>query len=176
MALTTSEENVLVDLFGKAEWPLSAPVFHALLGKTISVPLELCIVDQDGLNILLFGRVDHEFNAILGPGTVLRDTDNDPSLGNPINRLLGGELVHYQITYPKNIGWVHVPRGTGQFENRTRHEISLVFLSRLTSVLGEGGKGVLYPLDTLPDRLIGYHRVMIDKVIQYLRDSKPILG
>lgn len=174
MALTKKEIATLVRLLKKMKWPLPSEVFHALMGKTVSVPLELCIFDEQD-HILLFERLDREFNAVLGPGTVLRDNDNDPNLDRAIKRLLAGELRGYRMTYPKNIGWVHVPRGKGHKKNATRHEISLVFFSRL--VAGPiHGKAGLYPLDALPKRIIGYHRVMIKKVAQYLKDGKPILG
>ena len=174
MALNQQEAQLLAELLGKAEWPLPKAVFHALLGMSISVPLELCILDGQN-RILLFERDDHEFNAILGLGTVLRDTDNDAFLKTAIDRLLATELLGYAITWPQNIGVVHVPRGNGPGQNRTRHEISLVYLARLNPGYTQNGKGVFYSLDALPDRLIDYHRVMIDRVARYLREGKPLL-
>lgn len=174
MALNEREAQLLAELLGRAEWPLPRAVFHALLGMTISVPLELCILDSQD-RILLFERKDHEFDAMLDLGTVLRDSDNDGPLAGPIARLLKDELEGYEITYPKNIGWVHVPRGSEPWQNSTRHEVSLIFLSRLISRPGDC-KGTAYLLDALPDTIIGHHRVMIRKLAQYLRDGKPILG
>lgn len=190
MALTPHETVHLMALMGRASpeqlaeltarlmsrltWPLPKSVFHAWTGMSISVPLELCILD-DRDSILLFERDDHEFHAILGLGTVLRDTDNSSALEEPIKRLLEGELSGYRITYPQHIGVVHVPRGSGPEENATRHEISLVFIARLFTGYENKGKGILYPLDALPSRLIGYHGVMIRKVAQYLKDGKPLL-
>lgn len=172
MTLTQQETQTLIELLGKLEWPLQKEVFHALMAKVVSVPIELCVLD--GANrILTFYRKDHEYNCHHTPGTVLR---NDENVSQAIKRLIESELVGYEITDPKNIGWVEVQRGNHYGGDPNRHEISLVFLAYLIKGEYSGGKGVFSPLDALPEDILSSHRVMSGRVKQYLEDDKPILG
>jgi len=171
MPLTQKEERKLVELLEKLEWPVPKEVFHALTRKTVTVPLELCVLDDQN-RLLTFYRKDEEYDVHHTPGTVLRDNENIPEA---LERLISSELVGYNITKPENIGWVYVPRGNEYGQDPNRHEISLVFMARLISKGGEAD-GVFSSLDALPENILSAHHLMAKKLQQYLIDSKSILG
>lgn len=154
--------KLLVTLLRELKWPLDPKVFGTLLNKTVSVPIELAVLnDRD--EVLMFYRKDDEYDGNHIPGSVLRDTD---TVGGVLTRLRNGEVVGGNVTEPIFIGWAEIPKGTGPGENPTRHEISLVFLCRL---VGEyKGSGKFYPLDQLPENTLSHHRVLVSNVIECL--------
>ena len=170
MALSHSETKELVKLIEKLEWPLPKPIFHALLGKIVSVAIELCILD-DKQNILTFYRNDHEFVGHHTPGTVIRDSDK--SIEEALDRLIRTELKDYKISGPENIGWVHVSKGIGRGKNPTRHEVSLIYLAHVASGCGEG---VFSPITRPPKDILSHQKVMLEKVSGYLKERIPLAG
>lgn len=171
MALTDKETKKLVELLEKLQWPVPKEVFHVLTRKTITVPLELCVLDDQN-RLLTFYRKDEEYDVHHTPGTVLRDNE---SVSEALKRLIASELVDYNITGPENIGWVYVSRGNDYGQDPNRHEVSLVFMARLAGK-ESGGSGIFSPLDALPENILFAHHLMAKKLQQYLIDSKPILG
>ena len=57
MALTKEESVELARLLRKAEWPLDTEVFRALVGKTVTTPIELEVRDGEE-GVLSFYRKD----------------------------------------------------------------------------------------------------------------------
>lgn len=171
MALTEKETKTLVELLEKLEWPVPKEVFHTLTRKTVTVPIELCVLDDQNC-LLTFYRKDEEYDVHHTPGTVLRDNE---SVSEALERLIASELTDYKITEAQNIGWVYVPRGSDYGQDPNRHEISLVFMARLANK-ESGESGVFSPLDALPENILSAHHLMAKKLQQYLVDGKPILG
>lgn len=159
MALTQSEVEQLAGLLGKIEWPMPKEVFYALLRCTVSVPIELAVIDDKGY-VLMFYRKDEEYDGYHMPGTVLRDNED---VSNALRRLLASELVGANISAPQNIGWIEIPRGSGHGENPTRHEISLIFLARLHGEY-QGKGGEFFPIHKLPKNTLPHHVTLIQQV------------
>lgn len=141
-------------------------VFHALVSKLITVPIELCILDSEN-RAFTFYRKDLEYDGHHIPGTVLRDNE---TVQEALNRLIQSEVVDMEISQPENIGWCEIRRGAGYGENPTRHEISLIFLARLKNAY-HGNVGVFSPLDELPDNIIPHHRILLDEVKVHLKNK-----
>lgn len=164
--LTAEETDQLVSLLKKLTWPLDSRVFGALLNKTVSVPIELAVLN-DKNEVLMFYRKDDEYDGNHMPGSVLRDTD---TIEDVLERLRKGEVVGGNVTSPICIGLAEISKGSGSGQNPTRHEISLIYLCRL---VGEyRGSGKFYPLEKLPEDTLSHHRVLVGRVKRYL--SRPI--
>lgn len=171
MALNEQEAQCLVDMSKKIEWPLLKEVFHALVSVVVTVPLELCVLDSQ-MRALMFYRKDSEYNGYHLPGTVLR---NDDTILKALSRLIQNELAGYKITQPENIGWIEVLMGDREGQDPGRHQISLIFIARLDeSALVKSG--VFFHLDALPSDILTHHRMILEKVKEYLTDGKPLLG
>lgn len=171
MALTERQTVLLVELLGKLEWPLDPQVFGALMPKVVSVPIELCVLDDKG-RVLTFYRKDSGYDGHHMPGTVLRNNETVPQA---LKRLVQSELVGGEVTDPKNIGWVEIQKGDGPGQNPARHETSLLFLCRIRGRY-RGKGGVFSPLNRLPENTLSHHRVLAAKFRKHLRTGKPILG
>ena len=169
MALTEDETKELVRLLEKLEWPLDPHVFHALVGKVVTVPQELSVINEEN-RILTFYRKDGEYDGHHQPGTVLR---NNETVQQALERLKGGELAGAEIEPPKNIGWVEIPQGNGFGENPTRHEVSLLWLARIKEY---SGPGTFSPLNQLPNNTLPHHKLIALKVQEHLRTRRLILG
>ena len=171
MKLTEQEVRMLVGLLEKLEWPTPKEVFYMIMRRFISIPIELCVLDGND-RVLMFYRKDEEYDGYHMPGTVLRDDETVPQA---IKRLIQNELVGSEVTDPKNIGWVEIPRGNGYGNNPTRHEISILFIAHLQGADGGSG-GVVFTFDALPENTLPHHRVLAEKFRLYLENGKPILG
>ena len=170
MALTEPETLELVHLLEKIEWPVNKQIFHALMTKIISVPMELAVID-DKNRIFTSYRQDTEYDGHHLPGTVLRDNETVPGA---ICRLLKSELADAKIESIKNIGWIEICRGNDFGKNPTRHEVSLLWLARIKNYIGKSG--VFSPFDQLPKNILSHHRLIAEKVQEYLQTGIPILG
>ncbi|MDB5190410.1 MAG: hypothetical protein JWN49_736 [Parcubacteria group bacterium] len=148
--LTDKETETLTALLKKVEWPLAPSVFHALMEKTVSVPVELAVFDQKG-RILLIHRDDHEFTGWHLPGTVLRDTDD---VGIALKRLITHELAGVAVTAPVNLGWFEAKRDL----TPTRHGVSLLHGCQLESVYT--GPGTFFERYNLPTDVLAHHKLM----------------
>jgi ADP-ribose pyrophosphatase YjhB (NUDIX family) len=161
MSLTIEEAETLVKLLGKMEWPLPPKVFSAIIGKIVSIPIELVVLDSAN-RVLMTYREDREYKGWHLPGTVLREPE---TVLGALERLKTGELRGTEISTPVNIGWVEIPKGDGRGENPTRHEISLVFVARLASKYC--GQGKFFDIDNLPQAL-SHHYTLLDMVAAHL--------
>lgn len=160
--LTTSETDLLVTLLQKVTWPLNPRVFRALVNIMVSVPIELAVLNEQN-EILMFYRKDKEYDGNHIPGSVLRDNEN---VSDVLERLRTSEVVGGKISNPVNIGHVEISKGSGSGQNPTRHEISLIYVARLTGPYN--GSGRFYPLDQLPENTLSHHRILIGKVRSWL--------
>lgn len=171
VGLTEGEDRELARLLKKAGWPLSKEVFGALVGKTVTVPIELCVMNEDD-KVLTFYRKDEEYAGHHMPGTVLRDNE---SVGAALHRLIESEVVGGEISTLQNVGWTEIPKGFEPWQNPTRHEISLLWLARLHGEY-RGKSGVFSSLNNLPGDTLPHHQVLAEKFRRFLVTGKPILG
>ncbi|MDP3996374.1 MAG: NUDIX domain-containing protein [bacterium] len=156
--LTKGEEAELAKLIEKMEWPLPHDVFHALVKKIITVPVELAVFDKGMGRILLHYREDEEFKGWHMPGTVVRDNED---VKGAIQRLLTDELEledNSSVTWPENHGWLEVKRKIG-----VRHLISLLFSCRM--VKDYGGPGDFFEVNRLPNDTLKHHRVLVKEIL-----------
>lgn len=169
MALTKTESAELARLLRKAKWPIPKDVFQALVNKTVSVPIELAVLNKTD-RILMFYRKDEEYDGYHIPGTVVRD---DETVKEAVQRLQS-EVVGGATNLVRNIGWTEIPKGSGAGENPTRHEISLLWMARIE---GEyRGNGDFFSLDHLPQNTLSHHHVLIGKFKRFLETGQLILG
>lgn len=160
--LTEEEEAQLFILLQKTTWPLSPRIFRALVNITISVPIELAVLNERN-EILMFYRKDGEYDGNHIPGTVLR---NNESIPDALARLRTSEVVDSNISNPIDIGHVEILKGNAPGQNPTRHEISLIHVARLIG--SYKGSGQFYPLDQLPENTLSHHRILVNQVRQWL--------
>ena len=165
MALSDMEIVQLVTLLKKMEWPIDSRVFRVLCNKTVSVPIELAVLNSRD-EILMFYRKDEEYDGYHIPGTVIQDTD---SVQAALQRLLQNEVISgdEHISSPKYINWMEIPKGNDHGQNPTRHEISLIYACWLNGPY-KGKDGEFYPLDDLPENTLSHHRVLISEVQRWL--------
>src|SRR3989344_2600370 len=163
MALTEPETLELVHLLEKIDWPVNKQIFHALMAKIVSVPIELAVID-DKNQIFTSYRRDTEYDGHHFPGTVLRDNETVPEA---LARLLQSELADAKIESIKNIGWVEICRGNDFGKNPTRHEVSLLWLARIKNYIGKNG--VFSPFGQLPENTLPHHQLIAKKVQEYLQ-------
>lgn len=169
MALAPEEIPLLVNLLGKMEWPVPHEVFRALCKYTTTNPIELVI--WNGKNeIFLVYRKDEDYDGYHMPGTVLRDNESVPQA---IERLLKNEVPFY--VYPaKCIGWRETPRGTGEGEDPTRHQIALLYSTNTLMYkpkIGIPNAGFFHP-QSLPTNTLSHHRPLIKMAWDWRISSK----
>ncbi len=156
--LADGENKQLAPLLSRARWPLEPNVFRALVGMSVSVPIELAVFDND--QILLFYRRDEEYEGNHMPGTVLRGNE---TVSDAINRLRVEELDGGYVTKPVSLGWIEVVKGSGPGQDPARHQISLLHACWLVGPYT--GSGVFFSLDDLPSDLLPHHRVLIHEIV-----------
>ncbi|MEK7629867.1 MAG: hypothetical protein AAB432_00590 [Patescibacteria group bacterium] len=161
--LVAHEIELLVALLQRVEWPLNPKIFRAFVNIVVSVPIELAVLNERD-EILMFYRKDEEYDGNHIPGTVLRDNE---TVSDAIARLRKSEVVGGNISDPIDIGHIEIVKGNGFGENPTRHEISLVHVSRLMGPYT--GSGKFYLLDRLPEDTLPHHQKLVSKVIEYLQ-------
>jgi ADP-ribose pyrophosphatase YjhB (NUDIX family) len=158
--LSPEEEVQLAELLSRVTWPVKQPVFRGLVGATVSTPIELCVFREQ--SVLMFYRKDEEYNGYHIPGTVLRDNEDVPTA---LNRLIVSEVVGGNVGKVRQVGWMEVKKGTGEFDNPTRHEISLLHYAY---ILGEyKGSGEFFPVNSLPSNTLPHHRQLISTIWSY---------
>lgn len=162
--LTEEEWYQLTHLLRRVTWPLPHPVFRALVGVTVSVPIELAVLSADSENVLLYYRKDNEYEGNHMPGTVLRDNEG---VAEAIKRLVESELVGACVSNPVFVDWVEIEKGSGPGQNPSRHEVSMIFACWLLDKYSSHG-GRLFPIDRLPTDTLIHHRTLVNKVINWL--------
>ncbi|MAF25468.1 hypothetical protein CL634_07850 [bacterium] len=172
MALSESDLTTLTVLLGKMEWPVDKSVFYWLVKRIVTVPIELCVLDSNG-HVLMIRRDDNEYKGHHMPGVVLQGVDD--SVLQALERLVQSDVVGGNVSSPKPIGWVEIPRGFDPGQNQSRHEIALLHLCLLQGEY-KGVGGVFSRLDELPEDTLPHHRVLISRVKEYLVSGKIVLG
>lgn len=176
MSLTDQEKKELVVLLEKIEnTEIRGEIWHQLVKKFITVPVELCILD-DNDRVFLVYRKDQEFDGYHMPGSVVNDWE---TVEEARARLIQDEVVTgagIEITEPEPIGWVESVREAGPAEASTRHGVLLLHIARFRGdFIAREGMG-FYAFDAIPSNTLGCHKYLIPFFERYLRDGKPILG
>lgn len=176
MSLNEIEKKELVILLEKIEnTEIRGEIWHQLVKKFITVPVELCILDDQN-RVLLVYRKDREFDGYHMPGSVVNDWE---TVDEALARLVQSEIVNdigIEITEPKSIGWIDSPREVGPAEVSTRHGVCLLHVARYCGNF-EPKDGVgFYAFDAVPNNVLGCHKYLIPFFKKYLEDGQPILG
>lgn len=154
--LDQHEAEQLVKLLAKMEWPLPQEVFHALMAKVVSVPIELAVFNED-YQVLMIWRDDWEFKGWHMPGTVLRDTED---VAGALKRLIKGEVGDVVTSTPRPLPWLEFGR-----EGSTRHEISLPHLCSLKGLYK--GRGKFFDPRALPSDTLEHHKTLVAHILKY---------
>lgn len=176
MSLTLNELSTFSVLLSKIDnTQIKGDVWHELVKKFITVPIELMVIDEQK-RVLLVYRKDREFDAYHFPGTVVNDweTAYDARL-----RLVAGEIegaLGITITDPESIGWLETKRGEGEGENPSRHTIALVHLAYFHGTFSPREGAGFFSFDAIPENTLSDHKRFLRRVKQYLEDRKVILG
>lgn len=174
--LTDEEKKELAHLLEKAEnVEIRGEIWHQLVKKFITVPIELCILNEENKVFLVY-RKDREFDGYHMPGTVINDWE---TVDEACNRLIKKEVAEgagLTITTPISIGWLEVRRGNKPEESKTRNAISLLHVAKVFGkpLLKEGSG--FYAFDALPENTLGHHKYILTFFEKYLDDGQIILG
>lgn len=177
--LSPEEKKLLGQLLSRYDFPKEGnedpEIFHGLLSATTSSPVELAVFDREG-RILLFYRKDWEYDGEHMCGSVNRDKD---TVQRTLDRIVRSEVVGGSVTPPIDLGWMEISKGTGEGENPTRHEISLLHACYL---VGEyAGPGKFYDPKNLPANTLTHHKAIIAEILRRLArrddaENKFVMG
>jgi ADP-ribose pyrophosphatase YjhB (NUDIX family) len=174
--LDEEEKKELARLLEKVDnVQIRGEIWHQLVKKFITVPIELCIVNNENKVFMVY-RKDREFDGYHLPGTVINDWE---TVDEACTRLVHGEVLRdagFTITKPKSIGWLEVRRGSGKEESRTRNAISLLHLAHLDGNYTEKEGMGFFGFDNIPQNTLGHHIFIIRKFKEYLDSGEIILG
>jgi ADP-ribose pyrophosphatase YjhB (NUDIX family) len=166
--LSREEELQLISLLKRTKMPVSYDLFLAIMSSFPSIPVELAVFNKEG-EILLFNRIDDEFDGYHSPGTVLR---NDDTVEVALKRLIEGELKGLRLTEPISLGWHENIKGSGYFQNPTRHEISLIHVCE--AIRKYNGEGEFFSLDKLPKNMVPHHRKLVPEIARRFKEYKKV--
>lgn len=174
--LDEDEKKEFVNLLEKVDnIQIRGEIWHQLVKKFITVPIELCILDDQDKVFLVY-RKDREFDGYHMPGTVVNDWE---TVKEARLRLVNGEVIRdagFQVSEPEPIGWIEVRRGDGAEENKTRNAVSLLHVSRLQGDFQKKEGIGFFAFDSLPENTLGCHKFLLRKFAQYLEDGEAVLG
>ncbi len=174
--LTDGEKKELADLLERVDnVQIRGEIWHQLVKKFITVPIELCILDSKN-RVFLAYRKDQEFDGYHLPGTVINDWETVHEAGI---RLMKGEVMRdagFKITKLEPIGWLEVRRGNGPEESRTRNAVSLLHVAKLVGKFKPKEGMGFFPFNDYPKNTLGHHHFLLRRFAKYVKDKKPVLG
>jgi rhodanese-related sulfurtransferase len=169
MALKQTELNQLADLLRRVNnRQMRGAVWHALVTKVPTVPIELIVLDDQN-RVLLVYRDDAEFKGWHHPGSVWNDWETIPERRQ---KLIEGEVINgigIQITEPVSIGWMGVYRGNGPDNSFTRNACALMHTAYLIGEFTSSEKYRFFSFDEIPDDTLSHHKFMLRRVAEYLK-------
>jgi hypothetical protein len=176
--LTGVELDNLADLLTRVlKTQIRGSVWHALIQKFPTVPIELIVLDWKN-RVLLVHRDDEEFpDCWHHPGSVWNAWETIPERRK---KLVNGEIlrdVGITITEPMPIGWLGVYQGVdlvGARSNPSRTECSLIHLARFEGVFNPKGGVGFFSLDGLPKNTLQHHKYILSRVQDYLATGQYI--
>ena len=174
--LNDEEKKELAHLLEKAEnVEIRGEIWHQLVKKFITVPIELCILNEENKVFLVY-RNDREFDGYHMPGTVINDWEKVEEACKRLIRKEVTEGAGLTITEPISIGWLEVRRGDKPEESKTRNAISLLHVAKVIESRTPFEGAGFYGFDELPENTLGHHKYILRFFKRYLSDGKIILG
>jgi ADP-ribose pyrophosphatase YjhB (NUDIX family) len=176
MALQKEEKEQLVTLLEKIEnTEIKGEIWHQLVKKFITVPIELCVLDKEN-KILMVYRKDQEFDGYHLPGSVVNDWE---TVEEALVRLVKKEItddIGIEITNPLAIGWVDSPKDSWPSDPSTRHGVLLLHVARFQGVFTPKDGVNFFAFDELPENTLGCHKFLIPFFERYVNNNLPVLG
>ena len=174
--LNDDDKKLLASLLERAKnTDIKGEVWHQLVKKFITVPVELCVLDSKNRVFLVY-RKDREFDGYHLPGTIVNDWE---TVHDARVRLMQGEIqkdAGFVISYPESIGWIEVRRGEGEYESRTRNTVALLHIARIQGEFIEKEGYGFYALDAIPKNTLQDHKFILRYFKKYLENGHIILG
>lgn len=174
--LSDDDKKLLTSLLERAKnTDITGEIWHQLVKKFITVPVELCVLDSEN-RIFLVYRKDREFDGYHLPGTIVNDWE---TVHDARVRLMQGEIqkdAGFTISYPESIGWVEVRRGEGEYESRTRNTIALLHIARIEGDFTPKDGYGFYALSDIPENTLRDHKFILCYFKRYIEDGHIILG
>ena len=176
MSLNQQEKNELVRLLEKVKnTEITGEVWHQLVKKFITVPIELCVLDDEN-NFLMIYRKDREFDGYHLPGSVVNEWE---TVSEALARLIKKEIVDdlgINVDGVEPIGWLDSPKDVWPSDPSTRHGVLLLHIARFHGIfLPREGVG-FYSFETVPENTLGCHKFIIPFFERFLKNKEPILG
>ena len=160
-SITEEEKKELARLLSKIKnREIVGDIWHQLVKKFITVPVELCVLDSKNRVFLVY-RKDREFDGYHLPGTIVNDWE---TVHDARVRLMQGEIqkdAGFVISYPESIGWIEVRRGEGEYESRTRNTVALLHIARIQGEFIEKEGYGFYALDAIPENTLQDHKFIL---------------
>lgn len=165
MPLTADEEEILVNLMERVEFPVSPRIFDVWCNKFTVNVVELATtrLNSSGLReILLIYRKDKFFDGWHIPGSVILPCR---TVNDTISKIVSSELGNVSLSTPIFLNWFE--KVVGVDRNLRGQEMSLLFHSNIDGFFKESESAKFFSFDNIPGNLIESHRILIE----YLIDS-----
>ena len=174
--LDENDKEQLAHLLERAKnTDIKGEIWHQLVKKFITIPVELCVLDNENKVFLVY-RKDREFDGYHLPGTIVNDWE---TVHDARVRLMQGEIqkdAGFMISYPESIGWIEVRRGEGECESRTRNTVALLHIARIQGEFTKNEGYGFYAFDDIPNGTLRDHKFILRYFKRYLENGHPILG
>jgi ADP-ribose pyrophosphatase YjhB (NUDIX family) len=151
MSLTPLEQNELVRLLGKLEFPTSLPVFFAWCATFGTVGAELAIMrdGSQGPEVFLTYREDKFFKGWHLPGCTHLPTE---TIMETFERTVKKE-IGAKVSAPTSLGWFERPKGEGSDKCPRGYELLIVFTAQVKGSRAETETERFFPLSSLPQTI-----------------------
>lgn len=163
MSLTKKEEQQLVALMEKVEFPLSEDVFLAWASNFTTSAVELIACKGEGADtkVFLTYREDVYFKGWHIPGTVLLPGE---SVENALARIEAKELFA-EVKDQTFFSWFERKKGTGYGQSPRGQELVLVFKGVASNKIQETDTAKFFLLSQLPPDLLSEHDPVFKKLL-----------
>lgn len=176
MALNENEKKQLSSLLEKIEnTEIRGEIWHQLVQKFITVPVELCVLDDQNRFLMVY-RKDREFDGYHMPGSVVNDWE---TVDEACFRLVKKEItddIGIEISGLESVGWIDSPKDAWPSDPSTRHGVLLLHIARFHGEFIPREGVDFYSFDAIPENTLGCHRFIIPFFERYIKTGKPILG
>ncbi len=162
--MTEAESQQLVELMYKVRLPAPRPVFEAWCQVFGTIPVEVVVMRAggNGPEVFLLHRADKFFTGWHLPGCVHLPSE---SVTTTLERVLETE-VEMPVTKPEFFDWFERLGGSHYGQSPRGHELSLVYLVKLSGDVKEGAAAKFFPLTAIPKDLITNQDPIIKKLLE----------
>lgn len=160
--LSLEEQNKLVELMNKVEFPLPLEVFYSWCLNLGSSTAELLLMRkiEDKTEIFLEYREDKFFQGWHIPGCVHLPTE---SIEDTLNRVIEKE-IRFKITSPEFLFWFEYEKGEGLGESPRGHVFSFLYKAFVDEVPELSSTRKFFDLNNLPEDVIKQHIPVLNKL------------